>query len=212
MSQAHNRINVINRKFGRLKVKKYAFTKNKRSYWSCECICGNITIVQTYRLISNKTKSCGCLWRESISTHKESKTLFYRRWHTVKSRALNDPIYESWGICKRWLIYLNFKKDMYKSYLNHVKKYGVKQTTIDRINGNKGYSKNNCRWATYVKQNNNLRRNHIIIYNGKKYTVSDLYKKLSPKVNRGCFYRRVIKYKWPIEKALEDFVYKKSIV
>ena len=45
--------------------------------------------------------------------------------------------------------------DMLPSYLKHCEEFSIKETTLDRINGNNGYSKSNCRWATYKEQNNN---------------------------------------------------------
>lgn len=58
------------------------------------------------------------------------------------------------GITVEWESYASFKKDMYVSFIQHIKKYGKKQTTIDRIDSNKNYCKENCRWATYKIQNN----------------------------------------------------------
>jgi hypothetical protein len=61
-------------------------------------------------------------------------------------------------VCKEWNDFSNFYQDMYASYLNHCEKYGAdrKGTSIDRIDGNKEYSRNNCRWATSVEQRNNI--------------------------------------------------------
>jgi hypothetical protein len=58
------------------------------------------------------------------------------------------------GIQVDWLSYEDFKKDMQEDYIQHLEKYGHKQTTLDRIDSGKNYSKENCRWATWIEQNN----------------------------------------------------------
>ena len=61
-------------------------------------------------------------------------------------------------VCEEWLQdFINFKNDMYDSYLEHCKLKWEKNTTIDRINVNLWYNKENCRWADWVIQANNKR-------------------------------------------------------
>ncbi len=47
--------------FGKLKVLKYVYDHNKRSWWECQCECGNIVIKNGHNLQQGKTKSCGCI-------------------------------------------------------------------------------------------------------------------------------------------------------
>ena len=50
-------------KYNMLTVIEYAYSKNNRKYWKCQCDCGNTTIISTNKL--GITKSCGCLLHKS---------------------------------------------------------------------------------------------------------------------------------------------------
>lgn len=61
-------------------------------------------------------------------------------------------------VCKRWSNFKNFYKDMYESYSQHKELNGERQTTLDRVNPFKGYSKKNCRWATFSQQSETTKK------------------------------------------------------
>ena len=105
---------------------------------------------------------------------KREDSRFYKIWGDMKQRCLNknNISYHHYGgrgitVCEDWIPYQGFYEDMWKSYCEHVEKYGVEQTTIDRIDVNKGYNKDNCRWATRSEQNVNTR-------NKKTYIATNL--------------------------------------
>ena len=180
------RNDLTNKKFGRLKVlylDKQVRTKDKngktltKTYWKCKCECGNECSILVQQLTSGKTKSCGCFQKEhrdSIKdlnkTHGDTNTRFYHIWTKMLDRCYNKKsvAYKYYGaknIIVEWNSYDEFKKDMYESYLEHVNLYGEKDTTIDRIDSGKNYSKNNCRWATCKEQVKNRSNSIKVIIN-----------------------------------------------
>lgn len=85
----------------------------------------------------------------------------YSRMH-VRCYRKSWHAYERYGgrgitVCNRWHKFENFIEDMKKSYDAHVNKFGETETTLDRVDINKGYNKTNCRWATWKEQFANRR-------------------------------------------------------
>ena len=127
-----------------------------------------------------------------------SKTSFYGSWYNMKSRCTNPNYTNSYlwkgrGITydPKWEKFINFYNDMFSSY-----KEGL---SIDRMDNDKGYSKENCRWATMKEQQNNRRNNHIIEFKGIRDTLMNWSRYFG--VNRRTITQR-LKYGWDIETAL----------
>jgi len=116
--------------------------------------------------------------RLRATTHGMTKTIFYRKWQRMKRRCYvkNDKDYKNYGgngIKIEWESFEEFRDDMYDSYLAHCKKFGTKNTTIDRINNKKSYSKENCRWATVLEQNKNRKNTLTITFKRKTMSVKE---------------------------------------
>jgi len=169
----------IGKRFGNLivlKEKPKADKKQrKRLFCFCKCDCGNEKWIYKYSL-GKYTNSCGCLKRKVHTKHNLSNIKPYKVWSNMKDRCDNNNnfSYKNYGgrgikYDKNWSNFTNFWKDMNEGY-----KEGL---TLDRINNDGNYCKENCRWVTRKKQNRNSRRNRYFIINNKKICLEDLSKK-----------------------------------
>lgn len=183
-------------RFGRLLVIDEYRKDNGNWMCICKCDCGNFINVLPGNL-GKCTNSCGCLKRELSASrnhllytvHGLEGTRIYNIFHLMKSRCNNhnDKSYKHYGgrgIKCLWKDFATFKKDMYASYLDHVEKYGEKDTSIDRIDVNGNYCKENCKWSTWNEQNSNTTRNHYVIFNGDRFTITNLARHLGMSYNR----------------------------
>lgn len=203
-----NKLLLKNKKFGRLTAIKFWGSKNGRSFWIVQCDCGKKVIKGTWNLVSGRTKSCGCLKLEIGKKinfiHGFGGTRFYHIWHGILKRChnVNSESYLKYGgrgIKCLWNSFLEFKKDMYKSYLFHIKKHGEKDTTINRINNNGHYSKDNCKWSTFKEQAQNRKTSRLIYYKNRVQSLAAWAEEL--KINDSTISFR-LKNGWSIEKAL----------
>jgi hypothetical protein len=201
------RLDLTGQRFGRLTVISFSHQNKGKSYWKCKCDCGNEVIIYANHLKTLHTQSCGCYQQERTSissiTHGLRRTRFYRIWSHLKERCLNKNTknyndYGGRGIKLKWQSFEQFKEDMYESYLDHVKEFGEKQTTIDRIDNNGNYCKENCRWVNQKIQQNNKRTNHFIEYKGQVKTIAEWAEELNIKYH--CLYARIMRNQ-PLEKS-----------
>lgn len=154
------KVEMIGREFGRLKVLEEDKSKRKKS-WICECSCGEVTTVSSSNLLSEGTRSCGCLAIELNTTHGMSRTPTYRTWLGMIHRCNNPKhtFFKNYGargitVCDKWLKFEGFFEDM------GLRPRGL---TLERKNNELGYFKGNCCFADRTTQarNRRLQKNNI---------------------------------------------------
>lgn len=175
-------VDLTGKLFGRLIVIEFSHIEKRQAYWKCRCSCGAEIVVRGNGLQCGGTQSCGCLNRDLITTHGMTGTRFYKIYQGIGQRCnnSNDIAYKYYGgrgIKCLWSSFENFKEDMYESYLDHVNEFGEDNTSIDRIDVNGNYCKENCKWSTQQEQANNKRNNHIVEVNGEILTVPEAARK-----------------------------------
>lgn len=141
----------------------------------CKCDCNKIKSFQLSLILNKSTKSCGCHSAKMAKnrmaiyakTHGETLTTEYNTWQSMKKRCLNvnHKYYKDYGgrgitVCNSWL-------NSYENFILDMGKKPNKTLSLDRINYNLGYFKENCRWVTQKEQCRNVRNNINFEYNGE---------------------------------------------
>ena len=123
-------------------------------------------------------------------------------WRAMMDRCYvkSSSTYEKYGargvaVCDRWHDFSNFYDDIGKKPSS--------KHSIDRIDGSKGYSLENCRWATDEEQANNQRSNRKVTWEGKTYNVSQLMRHLGIYTSTGKYYSRLDRG-WSVERTFSS--------
>ncbi len=136
-------------------------SKQKVRFGLYKCYCGNEFKAQVLHIKRGSTSSCGCYRKQKLkeknTTHGLHNNILYSVWSHIIQRCNNpkDKAYINYGargitICEKWLKIENFIEDMYPTFQEGL--------TLDRINNDLGYSKDNCRWTTRAIQSQNTRK------------------------------------------------------
>lgn len=195
-------IDLAGKTFGRLVViRREAINDRRGPYWLARCECGTTKTIRGSHLRSAAIKSCGCYSKEKSGernrTHGLSGNDTHICWKSMwaRCRNRNSRDFKNYGargitVCARWRDFRLFLFDM-----------GLRppKMTLERIDNNKGYSPDNCRWATKAEQANNTRVVRHITLNGVTLSLSawDRHLGLPPR----CVAKR-LRSGWSIEKAL----------
>lgn len=154
-----------------LKEKHYTNTK-AMTLASVECCrCGaRSTVVHQNALKHNRLGRTHCQACVDDRYHKMTGTRIWRIWSGMKSRASNvgDKDYGGRDIklCDEWQDFTRFYQDMSQGYADHL--------TIERVDVNGGYCKENCTWVTAFAQQGNKRNNRVLVYKGEEMHLAEL--------------------------------------
>lgn len=197
-------------KFGRLTaISSEMDADGRRCIWTCLCDCGNYTTASTVALTHGYKQSCGCIQKELLVdrniVHGYSKERLYKVWKGMRGRC-NNPNHSSYSryggrgvtVCEEWNDYTTFRSWAYANGFRD--DVPTKECTLDRIDVNKGYSPDNCRWVNELVQANNTRVNRMLTYKGTTKTMAEWARITG--IDAGVISARIHSLGWDAEKAL----------
>lgn len=152
-----------------LKINDYTLIKylgshdgNYRYLAKCD-ICG--TEFETY--VANFIRGYGTVHKKACSRHLPNDNYIKRfkkiyscmRYRTCNPKYTEYHYYGGRGIKSNYFEdFMIFYRDLFDSYKKHVDLYGEKNTSLDRMDPDGDYTKDNCRWATSKEQAQNTRK------------------------------------------------------
>lgn len=196
------KVQMIGNTYGRLEVIEEAGTVGKQLTFLCKCSCGNTKVVKGNSLRTGNTKSCGCLQKETFSAtitkHSKRYSPEYNIYYNMVARCYNrdNSHYKNYGgrgitMCDTW-------RDSFEAFYKDMGER-PKGMTIDRIDNDKGYSPDNCRWASTIEQGRNKSTNFNITYKGVTRCMAEWSQHLG--INHGTLRNRILRNNWSVEKA-----------
>jgi hypothetical protein len=196
----HKFSNMLGNRFGKLTVLKHTGFFKSHAVWLCRCDCGKEQTVVGYHLRRGDTKTCGCTHPRQTHGLSKSRLPEYSVWRNMRQRCrnANNFDYHNYGsrgidVCKRWEDFGDFLSDM-----------GPRPSPkhqIDRIDNNRGYEPENCRWVVCKKNNRNRNNNRLVSYRGETRCVTEWAEIVG--LSAGTLWNR-LKRGWPVERALTE--------
>jgi hypothetical protein len=175
---------IPNTFFGNIKfLKEIDSIRDKRGRFRrmgrFQCFCGNIFIKGIREIISFNTTSCGCKENRNFNPELRgcSYTPEYKVWNNFKNRCTNPKAnnYHRYGgrgikVCDEWQKFEGFIKDMGKR--------PTKYHTIERVDNDGDYCKDNCKWVTRGEQARNRSTNVFVVFDGRRRVIKDVAKEV----------------------------------
>lgn len=174
----------------------------------CKCDCWNEKNVLASHLKSGKIQSCRCLQKERVYDKLKNKNHImnvadmpeYSSWSNMKTRCLNEKsnnFSDWWG---RWIKMSNEWEKSFDCFYSDMGKKPHEKSTIDRIDVDGDYCKENCRWADWTTQRENQRRTIYYDIGGFTLTLKGHCRRLD--LNYKRVWQRVHRLWWTIEDSL----------
>lgn len=166
-------LDIKGQKFNKLTAIKYAGNEK----WEFECECGKIIVKTTADVKRGKTKSCSRL----CTTGNSSKHPLYQTWDGIKKRCYQTGAtgYHNYG--GRGIKMSDEWRYSFWSFVSDMGDKPFSASTIERIDNNADYCKENCIWASPKEQASNRRNNIYITYQNEVYTLYAICKLLNLK-------------------------------
>lgn len=166
------------------------------NWFECRCQCGRTQRISATSIRCKRTLGCRSC-HNGRKTHGKSQTKEHRTWKQLLKRGrVTHGIYADVNVCNRWLP----DNDGFRAFLEDMGPAPSPNHSIDRIDGTRGYSPDNCRWATPKEQALNTSRNRILCIGGERQPVSVFAERYG--VNPNKVYTRLSR-EWNPEEALE---------
>ena len=180
-------IDLTGQRFGMLVVVKHeGFNKSRNALWKCICDCGEFAVVASGDLRRKRggrksgcgTISCGCLRKtepaKANTKHGMFGTRIYTIWSGMIARCENTRhrSFANYGgrgirVCDEW-------RASFEAFHLWAAENGYDDTlTIDRVDNDRGYSPDNCRFASNDDQQRNKRNNRLLTARGKTMTLAE---------------------------------------
>jgi hypothetical protein len=213
--------NLTGQRFGRLTALapvRLDRDKSGRSLivWSCRCDCGSDTETRAANLVHGQTRSCGCLYRESIGTRTRThghtagreRSPEYNVWKGIRVRCSNPkdfsyPWYGARGIK------VHPSWDSFETFLADVGPRPSPDHTIERIDVNGHYEPGNVTWIPRLAQGANKRNNRMITAFGETLHLEEWCRRTG--IHRATLRDRLANG-WDAERALSTPAVNKSMI
>lgn len=189
-----------------MKYNSWKIIDRNGTKWVCQCECG--VVVQRTRndIVSGKSKRCrrcSSLARVGVpnlatKTHGFGNSPTMTSWAEMKRRcyAKHRQEYKNYGgrgitVCQPWLdSFSNFLSDMGERLAG---------TTLERIDNNGSYCRENCCWIERRKQDYNKRTSKMVNINGETMCLAQACQKFDANYNK--VYQRLHRG-WSLDRAL----------